>query len=71
MNGGEFVDLAEEDWALIEDMLVENQHHFGIPLARLLTVDGELRAPAEVYRKIIPLKNMALSVETAWAGKHE
>ena len=71
LNGGEFVDLAEEDWVLVEDMLVENQHHFGIPLARLLTVDGELRAPAEVYRKIIPLKNKALSVETAWAGKHE
>jgi glutamate synthase domain-containing protein 1/glutamate synthase domain-containing protein 3 len=71
LNGGEFVDLAEEDWALIEDMLVENQHHFGIPLARLLTVNGELRAPAEVYRKIIPLKNKALSVETAWAGTHE
>ena len=70
LNGGEFCDLGEEDWALVEDMLVENQQHFGIPLARLLTVDGEMWAPSAVYRKIIPLKNKALSVETTWAGEH-
>ncbi len=71
LNGGDFVDLSEDDWVLIEDMLIENEAHFDIPLARLLTVDGEVRAPAEVYRKIIPLKNRALSVEDSWAAKHE
>ena len=71
LNGGDFVDLSEDDWVLIEDMLIENEAHFDIPLARLLTVDGEVRAPAEVYRKIIPLKNRALSVEDSWAAKHD
>ena len=52
-------------------MLIENEKHFDIPLARLLTVDGEVKAPAEIYRKIIPLKNKALSVEDAWAAKHD
>ena len=72
LNGGEFVDLTAEDWAVIEPLLMENEDHFGIALASLLTVEGEVRAPAEVYRKIIPLKNKTLSVEDAWAGKaHE
>jgi glutamate synthase domain-containing protein 1/glutamate synthase domain-containing protein 3 len=70
LNGGEFVDLTAADWAILEPLLMENEAHFGIPLARLLTVEGEMRAPAEVYRKIIPLKNKALSVEDAWAGTH-
>ena len=42
----------------------------GIQVSRLLTVEGEIRSPSEVYRKIIPLKNKALSVEDSWAGKH-
>jgi len=71
LNGGGFTDLSEEDWALVKDMLIENEKHFDIPLARLLTVDGEVKAPAEIYRKIIPLKNKALSVEDAWAAKHD
>ncbi len=71
LNGGGFTDLSEEDWALVKDMLIENEEHFDIPLARLLTVDGEVKAPAEIYRKIIPLKNKALSVEDAWAAKHD
>ena len=70
LNGGDFVDLGEDDWSLIKDMLIENEMHFDIPLARLLTVEGEVRAPSEVYRKIIPLKNRALSVEDSWAAKH-
>ena len=27
--------------------------------------------PEAVYRKIIPLKNKALSVEDSWAAKHD
>jgi glutamate synthase domain-containing protein 1/glutamate synthase domain-containing protein 3 len=71
LNGGEFVDLSEADWAVLEPLLIENEEHFGIPLASLLSVEGEMLAPAAVYRKIIPLKNKALSVEIAWAAKHD
>jgi glutamate synthase domain-containing protein 1/glutamate synthase domain-containing protein 3 len=70
LNGGEFVALTDADWDVIQPLLVENEEHFGIPLARLLTVAGEIHPPSEVYRKIIPLKNKALSVEDSWAGKH-
>jgi glutamate synthase domain-containing protein 1/glutamate synthase domain-containing protein 3 len=71
LNGGEFVSLSDADWQVIQSLLLENEEHFGIPLARLLTVDGEMLAPAEIYRKIIPLKNKALSVEDSWAAKHD
>lgn len=71
LNGGDFTDLTDADWEVIEPLLVENEMHFGIPLASLLSVDGEIKSPAEVYRKIIPLKNRALSVEDAWAAKHD
>ncbi len=63
--------MTDADWQVIEPLLMENEEHFGIPLAGLLSVDGEIKAPAEVYRKIIPLKNKALSVEDAWAAKHD
>ena len=71
LNGGDFTEFTEADWSILEPLLVENEEHFGIPLARLLTVEGELMAPADVYRKIIPLKNKALSVEDGWAAKHD
>ena len=71
LNGGDFPELTPEDWAILEPMLVENEDHFGISLASLLTVEGEVKAPEDVYRKIIPLKNKALSVEDAWAAKHD
>ena len=70
LNGAEFVGLSEADWRVIEPLLLENEAHFGIPLKRLLTVSGRVCEPSEVYRKIIPLKNRALSVEDSWAGKH-
>ena len=38
---------------------------FGIPLARLLTVDGERLPPERVYRKIRPIEQGALSSEEA------
>lgn len=71
LNGGDFTDLTQADWEVVEPMLIANEEHFGIPMASLLTVEGEVRAPSEVYRKIIPLKNKALSVEDAWAAKHD
>lgn len=69
LNGGEFVPLSEADWALILPYLEENERLFGIPLARLLEVDGVARAPHEVYRKIQPGSVRALQAEEAWVTK--
>ncbi|MFC1584858.1 glutamate synthase [Fibrobacterota bacterium] len=55
LNGGVIEGLSEEDWELILPYLEENQRQFGIFLKRdLLTVDGELKEPAEVYKKVRP-----------------
>jgi len=71
LNGGEFVPLGDADWNIIRPLLEKNEKHFGIPLSRLLTIEGETRSPLSTYRKIIPLKNKALSVEAGWAGNHD
>jgi len=52
LNGGCFAPLSGADWALIRPYLEENERQFGIPVSALLKVDGEERAPAEVYRKV-------------------
>jgi hypothetical protein len=52
LNGGAFTGLSQADWALIEPYLQENERLFGIPVEALLTVDGQRRSPAEVYRKV-------------------
>ncbi len=70
LNGGKFVELTSADWALIEPHLEENARLFNIPLARLLSVNGEPRLPEEVYRKITPTAVRALQAEEAWVGKH-
>ncbi len=56
LNGGEYVDITDADWNLIETYLEENEKLFGITIERLLTVDGNKKTPQEVYRKIRPLK---------------
>ncbi|MEW5911560.1 MAG: glutamate synthase [Thermodesulfobacteriota bacterium] len=53
LNGGQFVEMTEEDWNLILPYLEANQRHFGISVERdLLTVNGVRRSPLEVYRKV-------------------
>jgi glutamate synthase domain-containing protein 1 len=52
LNGGAFVPLTAADWALIEPYLRENERLFGIRIEALLTVGEQVRAPAEVYRKV-------------------
>ena len=65
LNGGEFAPLADDDWQLILPYLEENERLFGISVERdLLTVDGKLRAPAEVYRKVRAVRLAVLSKET-------
>jgi glutamate synthase domain-containing protein 1/glutamate synthase domain-containing protein 3 len=70
LNGGQFVPMTDADWALILPHLEENERLFGIPVARLLAVDGAEREPAAVYRKIRPADVRALQAEEAWVAKH-
>ena len=69
LNGGEFAELATEDWALIEPYLLENERLFGIPVELLLQVDGGKRAPGQVYRKIRPSALRGLQAEEAWVTR--
>ena len=66
LNGGRLVGLGASDWELIRPCLERNEQVFGIPLERLLTVDGARSEPGRVYRKICPAEHHALSPEEAW-----
>jgi glutamate synthase domain-containing protein 3 len=52
LNGGVILPMTAQDWELIEPYLRENERLFGIHIKDLLTVDGALHSPDEVYRKI-------------------
>jgi len=55
LNGGAYRPLSDADWALILPYLRENERFFGIRIMQdLLMVDGALKSPAEVYRKVMP-----------------
>jgi glutamate synthase domain-containing protein 1/glutamate synthase domain-containing protein 3 len=69
LNGGEFDELRDEDWELIEPYLRENESLFGIPISRLLSVSGSILPPNQVYRKIRPGSVRALQAEEAWVTK--
>ena len=69
LNGGAFTALAAADWDAIRPLLEENERHFGIPIARLLAVDGQAAPPERVYRKIAPSGHKALMPEEAWVRK--
>jgi hypothetical protein len=60
LNGGEFSNITDADWNLIEPYLEENERLFDITIERLLTVDGNKKNPLEVYRKIRPQKAAAV-----------
>jgi glutamate synthase domain-containing protein 1/glutamate synthase domain-containing protein 3 len=68
LNGGEIVPLTAADWNLILPYLEENERLFGISIERdLLMVEGNLRHPDQVYRKIQAVKLAVLTqVEDAW-----
>ena len=61
LNGGKIVEVTEEDWRRILPLLKENERLFGIRVRDLLTVDGSLRSPREVYRKVVPVEVSALT----------
>jgi glutamate synthase domain-containing protein 1/glutamate synthase domain-containing protein 3 len=61
LNGGSFSRLTDSDWRLIRPYLAENERLFGVKLDELLTVDGRLRKPADVYRKVSAVKLAVLA----------
>jgi glutamate synthase domain-containing protein 1/glutamate synthase domain-containing protein 3 len=62
LNGGSFLPLTPDDWKLILPYLNENERLFGISVEHnLLTIDGEIRKPEEVYRKIGAVKLSVLA----------
>ncbi|MFC2011944.1 glutamate synthase [Chloroflexota bacterium] len=67
LNGGEFVDLDEQDWTTIKPYLEENEQLFGIPLTRLLERDGVTCQAHQIYRKIRPHAIRELQAEETWA----
>jgi len=72
LNGGMYVPLKAEDWQLILPYLRENERLFGIQIERdLLTVDGVLLPPDQVYQKVVPLKSAAAAamLEEALVGE--
>jgi glutamate synthase domain-containing protein 1/glutamate synthase domain-containing protein 3 len=71
LNGGGIAGLEDRDWQLIKPMLEENEHLFGIPVERLLEVDGQSLRPEQVYRKIYPRAMQALQAEEAWVRADE
>ncbi len=54
--GGRIMDIDEADWRVVNPMLERNERHFGIKVEDLLKVDGALREPSEVYRKVVVLE---------------
>jgi glutamate synthase domain-containing protein 1/glutamate synthase domain-containing protein 3 len=63
LNGGKFARVTAQDWELILPYLEENQKLFGITIEQLLTVNGQQRKPAQVYRKVIPGNIKAIASE--------
>ncbi|MEW6442828.1 MAG: glutamate synthase [bacterium] len=56
LNGGRIVPLGRKDWKVILPCLRANERLFGISVNDcLLRVDGEVRGPESVYRKVQPL----------------
>jgi glutamate synthase domain-containing protein 1/glutamate synthase domain-containing protein 3 len=61
LNGGVISDLSDKDWQLIHPYLIENERLFGIRLQDLLTVDGQVQTPQNVYRKVSAVKLSVLA----------
>jgi hypothetical protein len=53
--------LTNVDWTVVLPYLEENERLFGITIESLLTVNSELRAAKEVYRKVEAIDLKVLS----------
>ena len=70
LNAGMFGQLSSDDWKVILPYLQENERLFGIQIERdLLTVDGSLRDPADVYRKVMPYADDEIEMELEGLGE--
>jgi glutamate synthase domain-containing protein 3 len=58
LNGATFASFGLQDWGVLLPYLEENAVLFGIPVGALLTVGGQRRKPEEVYRKVVPVRQM-------------
>jgi glutamate synthase domain-containing protein 1/glutamate synthase domain-containing protein 3 len=61
LNGGVFLPFTDKDWRLIRPYLEENERLFGVKVRELLTVDGSVKAPQDVYRKVGAVKLSVLA----------
>jgi len=61
LNGGRIESITGKDWEKILPLLRENEKLFGIRVEDLLRVNGVLRMPEEVYRKVVPVQVAALT----------
>jgi glutamate synthase domain-containing protein 1/glutamate synthase domain-containing protein 3 len=69
LNAGAYLSLTAADWKLILPYLHENERLFDIQIERdLLTVDGRLRDPREVYRKVAPRMDAEAEAEMESLG---
>ncbi len=69
LNGGEFAEFTDADWNLIRPYLEENERLFGISIEKdILSVNGKLRKPSEVYRRV---KAVQLTVLTGVQKKSD
>nr|NGX58705.1 hypothetical protein [Chlamydiota bacterium] len=69
LNGGEIVELTQEDWEVIIPYLEENDNLFNIPISRLLKHKGRSLSPNQIYRKIRPGAIRELEAEEVWVRK--
>ena len=69
LNGGMYRNFTDADWKLLLPYLRENERLFGIQIERdLLTVDGVLRTPSEVYRTVEPSNDPEIEAELEGMG---
>jgi glutamate synthase domain-containing protein 3 len=61
LNGGRISTISAEDWERILPLLNENEKLFGIRVKDLLNVDGVVKTPECVYRKVVPVEVAALA----------
>lgn len=70
LNGGMYRPLSDADWKVILPYLQENERLFDIQIERdLLTVDGELKTPRQVYRKVMPFTDDETDDELEGVGE--
>jgi len=69
LNAGMYRPFSAADWRLILPYLEENERLFGVRIEEdLLTVDGVLRDPEDVYRKVAPRKDAEIEAELEGMG---